>query len=237
MKKIFHTIMAIAISLFTLQSCEDVPSPYDIPGFSGGDDDPSSSVAPTGNGTLEDPYNVAGVLEYIKTLDKDVESENEVYIKGKVKTISTDEATIKQYGNHTFTMVDEGSETVFTAFQVYGPGKKKFTSMDQLKEGDEVLVCGKVVNYRGNTPETVGKGASYVYSINGEGGTSTPTEAIEIDCAKAAELCNALGDGETSVETYSITGYITDVFATVSKGQQSFWMADTKDGGKVLQAY
>lgn len=229
--------MAIAIAAFTLQSCEDVPFPYDIPGITGGGGDDDPTVAPTGTGTVDDPYNVAGALAFIKTLDADVESEKEIYIKGKVKIISTDEATIKQYGNHTFTMVDEGSETIFTAFQVYGPGKKKFTSMDQLKEGDEVVVCGKVVNYKGNTPETVGKGAAYVYSINGEGRTDIPTEAIEISCAKAVELCNALGDGESSVETYSITGYITDVFANVSKGQQSFWMADTKDGGKVLQAY
>jgi hypothetical protein len=41
--------------------------------------------------------------------------------------------------------------------------------LDQIKEGQEVVVCGKVVNFRGNTPETVGKGASYVVSINGEG--------------------------------------------------------------------
>lgn len=212
MKKIFFTIMAIAISAFTLLSCEDVPSPYDIPGFSGGDDDPTSTVTPSGNGTLEDPYNVAGVLEYIKTLDKNVESENEVYIKGKVKTISTDEATIKQYGNHTFTMVDEGSELVFTAYQVYGPGKKKFTSMDQLKEGDEVIVCGKVVNYMGNTPETVGKGASYVYSINGEGGTDvgkpgTPegagTKAEPFNVAGAIAFIKTLGsDVESESEVY-----------------------------------
>lgn len=68
-------------------------------------------------------------------------------------------------------------------------------------------------------------------------GTGSVTDAIEVTCAKAAELCKALADGANSEETYTVTGYITDVFATVSKGQQSFWMADTPDGGKVIQAY
>lgn len=62
-------------------------------------------------------------------------------------------------------------------------------------------------------------------------------EGIEVTCAEAAALCDALSSGGTSSETYSITGYITDVYSNVSKGQQSFWMADTADGGKILQAY
>lgn len=72
----------------------------------------------------------------------------------------------------------------------------------------------------------------------GEGmSAAKPSAGQEITCAKAAELCVALAAGTESAETYVVTGYITDVFANVSKGQQTFWMADTKDGGKVLQAY
>ena len=109
------------------------------------------------------------------------ESTVEYYIKGKVLAVTTTAETISQYGNHTFTMVDEGGDnsTVFTAFQVLGPGKQKFTSVDAIKAGDIVIVCGKVVNYKGNTPETVGKGAAYVVSINptddGGGTTTEPT--------------------------------------------------------------
>lgn len=231
--------MAIAIAAFTLQSCEDVPFPYDIPGITGGGGDDDPTVAPTGTGTVDDPYNVAGALAFIKTLDADVESEKEIYIKGKVKIISTDEATIKQYGNHTFTMVDEGSETIFTAFQVYGPGKKKFTSMDQLKEGDEVVVCGKVVNYKGNTPETVGKGAAYVYSINGEGGVppgkeGTPagagTKADPYNVAGALAFIKTLGaDTESATEVY-VKGKVSannTTDATISSyGNMTFTMID-----------
>lgn len=72
----------------------------------------------------------------------------------------------------------------------------------------------------------------------GEGGkdTTVVTEK-KITCAEAAELCGKLTDGSQSAETYVITGYITDVFANISNNQQSFWLADTKDGGKVIQAY
>lgn len=66
---------------------------------------------------------------------------------------------------------------------------------------------------------------------------TTKVQAIEVSCAEAAKLCNALADGATSTELYAVTGYITDVYTTISKGQQSFWMDDTKNGGKVLQAY
>ena len=58
-----------------------------------------------------------------------------------------------------------------------------------------------------------------------------------INCAEAVELTKALADGATSTETYSVTGYITEVISDVSRNLQSFWMADTKDGGKVFEAY
>lgn len=240
MKKYFKHITFALLSAFALASCEDVPAPYPNPDPSS--DDPSIVVTPEGNGTAASPYNVAGVVEYIQTLESDVESSQAVYVKGKVSANNTTESTISSYGNMTFTIIDEGATgTTFTAFQVYGPDNKKFTSVDQIKVGDEVVVYGKVVNYKGNTPETVGKGQAYVVSINGGSGTGgstdTPSDAIAINCAKAAELTNALEDGATSTETYTVTGYITDVYSTISKGQQSFWMADTQDGGKVLQAY
>lgn len=72
---------------------------------------------------------------------------------------------------------------------------------------------------------------------NPGGGDEPSTEVVEITCAKAVELCAALADNASSAETYAITGYITDVFATVSEGQQSFWLSDNNDGQKMVQAY
>ena len=72
---------------------------------------------------------------------------------------------------------------------------------------------------------------------NPGGGDEPSTEVVEITCAQAVELCAALADNASSTETYAITGYITDVFAEVSKGQQSFWLSDNNDGQKMVQAY
>lgn len=238
MKKTFKTLALMLLTVFAVSSCVDVPAPYVLPGSESETDGKSgTTIEPAGDGTSASPYNVAAIVAKIKEMEAGVESTEEYYIKGKVINVKTDEETIKQYGNHTFEMVDEGNNsTVFTAFQVYGPGKKKFTSVSDIKVGDEVVVCGKVVNFRGNTPETVGKGAAYVVSINSssEGGDE---QAKAVTCAEAVELTKALEDGATSSETYSITGYITEVVGAVSRNQQTFWMADTKDGGQVFEAY
>ena len=124
-----------------------------------------TSAAAKGAGTLADPYNVAGVLNYLSGLGADVTSPNEVYIKGKVKEITEQFGT--QYGNATFTMIDEGFDAVFTAYRVLYLGNKKYTEGDLLKENDEVIVCGKVVNFKGNTPET-SQNTGYLYSLNGK---------------------------------------------------------------------
>ena len=246
MKKTFKTFALMLLTAFAFSSCVDVPAPYNVPDKSdSGDGGTETPVEPAGEGTLESPYNVAAIVAIVSEMEAGVESTQEYYVKGKVLNVTTTAETISQYGNHTFTMVDEGTKSpVFTAFQVYGPGKKKFTSVDDVKAGDEVVVCGKVVNYRGNTPETVGKGASYVVSINSEGGDDNPpVEGTEVTCAQAVQLTNELADGATSTETYSVTGYITQVVGNPSASpqtgemQQTFWMADTKDGGKVFEAY
>ena len=74
-------------------------------------------------------------------------------------------------------------------------------------------------------------------SNSGQGGGSGTNEGTPVTCAEAVELTKALADGATSSETYTITGYITEVVGNVSRNQQTFWMADTKDGGRVFEAY
>jgi len=57
-----------------------------------------------------------------------------------------------------------------------------------------------------------------------------------ISCEEASELGSALDGNATTTETYSVVGYITDVEGEASNGKQSFWMADTLDGGYVIEA-
>lgn len=109
--------------------------------------------------------------------------------------------------------------------------------VSSFAKGQKVKVVGQLLKYvKGDNVTTEIKNATVIILESGSG-DDVPGDATDITCAKAVELCAALADGATSVETYNVTGYITDVFANISKNQQSFWMADTQDGGKVLQAY
>lgn len=169
MKKILYSVLALAFAAFTLTSCEDVPMPYDDPNNNvggGNDDNPIETVDPAGSGTAEDPYNVAAALKIIKDLPADVPTTTPMYVKGKISSIS--EVETSQYGNASYYISDDGtSNNELYIFQSYYLGNVRFTSQDQIKIGDEVIIYGNFVNFRGNTPETVGKGTSYIYSLNG----------------------------------------------------------------------
>lgn len=200
-----------------------------------GVDVPENTTADAkGAGTQADPYNVAGVLKYINSLGADVNSPSEVYIKGKVGSVTEQFGT--QYGNATFTMVDEGFGAIFTAYRVLYLGNKKYTEGDVLKEGDDVIVCGKVVNFRGNTPETV-QNTGYLYSLNGKtagGGGGGASDVGSIDnpktCTEALAIINALSDGATTDDAYYVKGKITKIVTADDKIAQykniDYWISD-----------
>lgn len=150
MKRLANYLIATALLAFTLTSCEDVPSPFGevVPPPS-----PETDVIdPAGSGTEKDPYNVAGVLEFISGLGADTPSEKEVYIKGYAVELTDISA---QYGNATFTMSDDvdGKANKFTVYRAAGLGNQKVTDANFIKQGDVVVICGKVINYKGNTPQ------------------------------------------------------------------------------------
>lgn len=68
--------------------------------------------------------------------------------------------------------------------------------------------------------------------------TFVPAQAVEpvladtLTCAQAAELAAA---GKT--DEVIVKGYVTEIAYAWASGSMSFWMADTKDGGKVFEAY
>lgn len=171
MKRITNYLIALALTAFTLTSCEDVPSPF-------GDivkpaDDSAVVIEPSGTGTEADPFNVAGVIEYVSGLGADVVSPKDVYFKGYVTSIT--EAYGTQYGNATFEMSDtEDGGNKFLCYRVLYYDKSKYsdTSAPNIKEGSLVVMCGKVVNYKGNTPETSAN-AAWLYSLDGTKGSGS----------------------------------------------------------------
>ena len=167
MKKLFYSFFVMAMTAMFLASCEDVPAPFDLP--TPDDPTPEQTVDPAGSGTQADPYNVAAAIEFAQQLQVGEESQQDVYIKGKVASIRENYSA--QYGNATFSISDDGtSKVTFLIYRALYLGNKKYSSGDLLTEGDEVVVCGKVVNYNGTLETQQNK--AFLYSLNGksEGG-------------------------------------------------------------------
>lgn len=166
MKKLFNSMMAIAIAACTFTSCEDVPEPYNNPySYT-----PAETIAPKGTGTQADPFNVAAALAKCQEVGETGTTED-VYAEGYVVSIKS--IDVAQYNNAEFSIADskEGGD-MLTVYRAKGPGNQPITDANIIKNGDKVLICGKLVNYKGNTPEfTQG---CYIVSVNGEGGDPTP---------------------------------------------------------------
>lgn len=117
--------------------------------------EPAPTATPAGTGTSADPYNVAAVLAYTQGLAADVQSD-EVYAVGYVTTISEMD-TAGTYGNATYLISDraDASTSTFQIYRGYGLNGQRFNASGAtlIKTGDKVIVKGKVVNYRGNTPQ------------------------------------------------------------------------------------
>ena len=210
MKKLFSKLMLATMVVATFVACEDVPEPYDVPQPGGDTTVPDTEIeGTTGDGTLANPYNAAAAIALAQKTGE-AESE-EVYIKGKVATITEQYGT--QFGNATFTISDDGStsSTTFTIYRALYLGNKRYSSGDLLKENDDVIICGKVTNFRGNTPETV-QGAAFLYSLNGTTESSSdnpdPQPAGEVKTVTVAEFNAA--EVSNSV-WYQLTGKVTNL--------------------------
>ncbi|MBO4641549.1 MAG: DUF5017 domain-containing protein [Bacteroidaceae bacterium] len=138
-----------------------------------GDTPAPSPTEGSGSGTATDPYNATAAVAFASALAADVNSDP-VYITGII--CNDPNIDTGQYGNATFYISDDGTDANrFYVFRTLDIGNQKFTDAKKLKKGDKVVIYGPLVNYRGNTPETVGN-KTYLISINGssEGGNDTP---------------------------------------------------------------
>ncbi len=227
-------MLVALMTAFTFTSCEDVPAPYDIP--NGGNGGETTTEVAEGNGTVDSPYNPLAVVQYIKSLEAGVNSSDYVYIKGIVS--STKEISA-QFGNASFYISADGTTTgtQFYVYRVKGLGNKNIASDNEVKVGDEVIICAKVVNYGGNTPETV-QGEGYIYALNGktEGGTTPSTGQATGDGSKenpfnsvaANQMASKLASGEKTDKQYYIKGKVVSVKEAFSAqfGNASFYISD-----------
>ena len=127
--------------------------------------------------TPETAYTVAKALELIEAGEG---LDAKVYVKGIISSIKS--VDTGEWGNATYNISDNGKEEkVLVIYRGYYLGAKdnKFTSADQIKVGDKVVVYGKLVNYNGTKEMNSG---SYIYSQNDK---VASVNAITLDKANA----------------------------------------------------
>lgn len=162
----------------------------------GGTDTPGTpSGEAKGTGTEADPFNSVAANNLAASLESGKVSDKEYYIKGKIQEIKDQFAA--QFGNATFYIADDEKSQKFLIFRTYYFGGEKWKEGDgQLKVGDEVVVCAKLINYMGNTPET-NQGGKLI-SVNGktsiEGGSEKP------DTPSTGDTTTPNGNFETWVD-------------------------------------
>ena len=131
---------------------------------------PGGAVQP-GDGTKTNPYSAEKANEVASALGAD-DKITGVYVKGvvsEIKEMST------QHGNATYWITDEGGKTTFYVYRGSYLGNAKFTSSDQLKVGDKVVVYGDLMNYMGDSPQ-LGQG-NYIVNLNGTDGEMAAPES------------------------------------------------------------
>ena len=183
-----------------------------------GGETPTPTPEPTGeakgDGTEANPYNAIAAYNAAAALASDAKSDNDVYVKGIISTVTY--AYDTQHGTATFKISEDGQAT--NEFTVYGClyfNNQKYTAGDNIKKGDEVVVCGKLTNYKGTTPE-MASGANWLVSLNGKteatgGETPTPTPDVtgEGSHDKPFNVASVIAKGTASTTSnVYVTGYI-----------------------------
>lgn len=188
---------------------------YSINGQTSGGEDPDPKPDPGEVGTEENPYDVISALAAID--DNGWSNNNgspDLYVKGIISSI--DEIDTGQYGNATYYISDDGSRAnelmVFRGYYIDG---EKFTSSDQIKVGDEVVVVGSLMKYYNDYEFTSG---SRIVSHKDNGGVEPvgpdiPEDALVFDLGSNYQTWNEATDAtygggfETTVDGITLGYY------------------------------
>ena len=233
MKKFIYSLFVLACAVMAFSSCEDVPAPYNLPQeiIDGGDGE--TTADPMGTGTETDPYNVAAANQVGATLSAG-ESTETVYIRGIVSRIDEIDPS---FGNATYCISDDGTpNNQFLVYRGYSLGGEKFTSVDELKVGDEVIVKGTITNYNGTIELNQ---RNEIYSLNGviaggETGEGDGTEGNPYSASQALEMI-ANGENNPDAEVY-IKGKVSQIKEVSAQfGNATYWISD--DGSTDNQLY
>lgn len=196
-----------AMAAFTFSSCEDVPEPYTQPTKP----ETPGNTDPNQKGSESNPYTVTEAIALIKT---GTAPSTAVCVKGKITAVTFFNAT---YSSLSYNIADEGSSDVIEVYSGKGKDGANFSSKDDLKVGQTVVVKGIVKAFTKNDGTIVNEidKNSTIISIENTGTTSpdTPTtgKGSLSDPYNVAEAIAAIKAGTAPTAQVYLTGIISDV--------------------------
>lgn len=233
MKKYIFSVLMAAIAAFTFSSCEDVPEPYTQPTKP----DAGGTTDPNQKGSESNPYTVAEAIALIKA---GTAPSTAVCVKGKITAVTFFNET---YSSLSYNIADEGSSDVIEVYSGKGKDGANFSSKDDLKVGQTVVVKGIVKAFTKNDGTIVNEidKNSTIISIENTGTTSpdTPTtgKGSLSDPYNVAEAIAAIKAGTAPTTQVYLTGIISDVaFYNETYKSITYYISD--DGkSKDMQVY
>lgn len=222
-----------AMAAFTFSSCEDVPEPYTLPTQPAG----PGTTDPNQKGSESNPYTVAEAIALIKA---GTAPSTAVCVKGKITAVTFFNET---YSSLSYNIADEGSSDVIEVYSGKGKDGANFSSKDDLKVGQTVVVKGIVKAFTKNDGTIVNEidKNSTIISIENTGTTTPDTPATGkgslSDPYKVAEAIAAIKAGTAPNTQVYLTGIISDVaFYNDQYKSITYYISD--DGkGKDMQVY
>ena len=222
-----------AMAAFTFSSCEDVPEPYTLPTQPAG----PGNTDPNQKGSESNPYTVTEAIALIKA---GTAPSTAVCVKGKITAVTFFNAT---YSSLSYNIADEGSSEVIEVYSGKGKDGANFSSKDDLKVGQTVVVKGIVKAFTKNDGTIVNEidKNSTIISIE-NAGTSTPDNPATgkgslSDPYNVAEAIAAIKAGTAPTTQVYLTGIISDV-AFYNNQYKSITYYISDDGkSKDMQVY
>ena len=233
MKKYIFSVLMAAMAAFTFSSCEDVPEPYTQPTKP----DAGGTTDPNQKGSESNPYTVAEAIALIKA---GTAPSTAVCVKGKITAVTFFNET---YSSLSYNIADEGSSDVIEVYSGKGKDGANFSSKDDLKVGQTVVVKGIVKAFTKNDGTIVNEidKNSTIISIENTGTTTPDTPATGkgslSDPYNVAEAIAAIKAGTAPTTQVYLTGIISDVaFYNETYKSITYYISD--DGkSKDMQVY
>lgn len=233
MKKYIFSVLMAAMAAFTFSSCEDVPEPYTLPTQPAG----PGTTDPNQKGSESNPYTVAEAIALIKA---GTAPSTAVCVKGKITAVTFFNET---YSSLSYNIADEGSSDVIEVYSGKGKDGANFSSKDDLKVGQTVVVKGIVKAFTKNDGTIVNEidKNSTIISIENTGTTTPDTPATGkgslSDPYNVAEAIAAIKAGTAPTTQVYLTGTISDVaFYNETYKSITYYISD--DGkSKDMQVY